>query len=122
MQLVNFFMVAATFAIAAYATLLDSGGNTIAALVSLSGLMICFAFERLDARTRKLVQLAEQALVQFEDELVSDTGISQIRLVSLANANRDSSESYRAIFRFISRTLAVLFAAGIVYAVIKIWF
>jgi hypothetical protein len=73
MQAFNFFVVATAFLIAAYASLLDKEPAAAAVLATI-GAWLAFWFNRLDARSRQLVEAAEDAL-----------RVSQERLANLAD-------------------------------------
>jgi len=61
MQAFNFFVVATAFLIAAYASLLDKEPAAAAVLATI-GAWLAFWFNRLDARSRQLVEAGEDAL------------------------------------------------------------
>ena len=73
MQAFNFFMVATAFLIAAYASILEKHPGAAAVLAGM-GVWITFWFNRLDARTHRLVEAGEDSL-----------RVSQARLASLAD-------------------------------------
>src|SRR5262245_44683060 len=73
MQAFNFFVVATTFLIAAYASLLKEK-PAAATVLAFVGAWLAFWFNRLDARSRQLVEAGEDAL-----------RVSQARLASLAD-------------------------------------
>src|SRR6266446_5025035 len=73
MQAFNFFMVATAFLMAAYASLLEKH-PVAAAILAAVGAWLAFLFNRLDDRSRQLVDAGENALK-----------VSQANLASLTN-------------------------------------
>lgn len=118
MHLINYFIVAAAFITAGYAAMLANDQYRVAAAVAVGGALVSVAFERLDIRTRELIRIAEAALSQLEERLVARTGIRELHFVDLVDKPATRATSYRFVLRAVTRTSAVLFIAGFVYAVV----
>lgn len=117
LQLVNFWLVAVAFLAAAFVQSEISHVRAIAAGVALIGTVASLAFQRLDVRTRQLSRVAEDALREFEAELVTQGESQLIMLVKRADEIRNSwTDSYRIIIQGLQLCVAVVFAAAFIYA------
>lgn len=116
LQLVNFWLVAVAFLASAYVQSQISHLRPIAAGVALIGTVASLAFQRLDVRTRRLSQVAEDALVEFEADWIAH-GSSE--LVALATRSRNTPrpwiDSYRKIIQGLQLTVAVVFFGALIY-------
>lgn len=119
MQLVNFWLVAVAFLGAAFVQARIGSLRPVAVGVCVTGMVASIAFAMLDARTRRLVQVAEAALQKLEDERFA-TGVgSNPRLVSESHAARWSRmSSYRFVIEGLQLIVAALFAAAGIYTIL----
>src|ERR1700722_968612 len=81
LQLVNFWLVAVAFLAGAFVQSQINHVRPIAAGVAAIGAAGSLAFQRLDARTRTLSGIAEDALAQFENEWVAQGETEMIALL-----------------------------------------
>jgi hypothetical protein len=117
LQLVNFWLVAVAFLATAFVQSQISHVRPIAAGVALIGAVASLAFQRLDARTRQLSQVAEDALRGFEDEWVAQGANELIALVKRSRDVRKSwADSYRIIIQGLQLCVALVFVAAFIYA------
>jgi Flp pilus assembly protein TadB len=118
LQLVNFWLVAVSFLAAAFVQSLAGGLHAIAAGVSLVGAVASVAFVRLDARTRQLTRVAEDALRVIEQSWAGSGGDDSILLVARSHdATRGWVDSYRVIIQGMQLSVAAVFFAAFCYAV-----
>jgi hypothetical protein len=116
LQLVNFWLVAVAFLAAAFVQSEISHLRPIAAGVALIGAFASAAFQRLDARTRQLSQLAEDALREFEDEWITHGASDLVALVRRsAEAKASWADSYRLIIQGLQLLVALVFVAAFCY-------
>src|SRR4051794_24904813 len=112
MQLVNFWLVSVAFLGAAFVQARTGNLAAVAVGVCVTGTISSIAFAMLDARTRRLVQVAEDALRALEDERAASGAVS-FRLVSASHGARSSPlMSYRLVIQGLQLTVAVLFAVA----------
>jgi hypothetical protein len=85
--------------------------------VSVTGVVSSLAFMRLDARTRQLVQVAENALRHFEASGVA-AGMDEVtELVKASHqARRSRFDSYRVIIQGLQVTVAFMFVLAGVFS------
>jgi hypothetical protein len=120
MQLVNFWLVAVAFLGAAYVQASSSNLRPIAVGVAVAGAVASIAFALLDARTRRLVQVAEEALQRLEARETAAGTLSEARLVERAHtARRARLFSYRIVIEGLQIIVAVLFISAGVYASVR---
>jgi hypothetical protein len=119
MQLANYFMLGATFLLAAYASLIQARNYAMAFAIALGGVALCVAFDRLDLRTRELVHIAENALRALEADLTVKTGLQVLNLATLAQHKRHRWSSYRTVLRLIATIFATLFIIGGIHAAMR---
>jgi hypothetical protein len=114
LQLVNFWLVAMAFVVAALATAFSSDLPELAAVVSLAGAVATFGFSRLELRTRRLVRLGESAVAEYEARLARDESIPELELVKAADKDHGFLKTYGSIFAVLYgfTTCAFLFTAG----------
>jgi hypothetical protein len=118
LQLVNFWLVAVSFLAAAFVQSQISHARPIAAGVALIGALGSLAFQRLDARTRQLSQIAEDALGEFEIEWLAQGESQLIALVKRSReARRTKADSYRVIIQGLQLSVALVFTAAFIYAI-----
>lgn len=115
MQSFNFFLVATAFLIAAYASLLEKH-HLAAIIVALIGAWIAFWFNRLDARTRQLVNAGESALKIWEAHLADRTNLPSLKILENVERPAPWSSSYRCVIAVIQWTTVVVFLLGALYA------
>jgi uncharacterized membrane protein len=116
LQLVNFWLVAIAFLAAAFVQSQISHLRPVAAGLALIGAVSSVAFQRLDARTRQLSGVAENALREFEAKWVSDGGSSVLALVDRSHQARKSwLDSYRVIIQGLQLIVAAVFLAAFIY-------
>lgn len=119
MQLVNFWLVAVSFLVAAFVQARSANFRTIAVGVCLTGAIASIAFLLLDARTRRLVKVAEEALAVLEDARVAQGSNHNMRLIAAANAARPLRvASYRVVIQGLQLTVALLFVVAGIYSAI----
>jgi hypothetical protein len=112
MQLVNFWLVAVAFLGAAFVQARTGNLRAVAVGVCFAGALASVAFAMMDARTRSLVQVAENALRSIEDERAAAGGPPWL-LVTVAHEARSSRlMSYRVIIEGMQVTIAVLFVVA----------
>jgi hypothetical protein len=117
MQLVNFWLVAVAFLAAAFVQARMARLTPVAVGVCAAGAVASVAFMVLDARTRQLVRVAEEALRRLDDRRVEAGADDSTRLVVAAHAVRSSgATSYRVVIEGLQLTVALLFAAAAVYS------
>jgi hypothetical protein len=119
LQLVNFWLVAVAFLAAAFVQSQISHLRAIAAGVALIGAVASVAFQRLDARTRQLSQVAEDALREFEAEWVAQGSSDLVALVARSHERRQSRlDSYRTIIQGLQLCVAAVFVGAFIYALV----
>lgn len=120
MQLVNFWLVAVAFLGAAFVQARTGNLRAIAVGVCFAGAVASVAFAMMDARTRGLVQVAEEALRGIEENRAA-AGQLTLRLVSASHEARPSRLlSYRVIIQGMQVTIAVLFVVAAVLTMVGI--
>lgn len=117
LQLVNFWLVAVAFLAAAFVQAQAGHLVAIAFGVSVTGVVASIAFMRLDARTRQLVRVAEDALRHFEEEQVAG-GLDEVTALVKASEQARQSwlDSYRILIQGMQLVVGVLFALAAIYA------
>ena len=119
MQLVNFWLVAVAFLGAAFVQARAANLLPIAVGVCVAGTVSSLAFAMLDARTRALVQVAEEALLKLEAKRIATGTDHATDLVSASHVARSSRwSSYRFVIEGLQLVVAVLFAAAGIYTAI----
>lgn len=86
MQLVNYWIVAVAFLTSALVTAMASGKPHIGFVVATAGAAGTFFFQRLDRRTRFLVQIGERALRQFERQLAAKSKVPELEILVAADS------------------------------------
>jgi hypothetical protein len=131
MQAFNFFMVATAFLMAAYAALLEKHPS-VAAFLAAFGAWLAFLFNRLDARSRQLVDAGEKALKVSQAHLASLAENPCLTILDAVERPAVSAEdgvvrqrwlalkwwfsSYRGVISSVQWTIIALFLFGVVYA------
>ena len=120
LQLVNFWLVAVAFLASAFVQALSSHLVAVAFGVSVTGVVSSLAFMRLDARTRQLVQVAENALRSYEIARTA-AGLDKVNeLVTIAHqARRTPLDSYRVIIQGLQASVAAMFVLATIYSLIS---
>jgi hypothetical protein len=119
LQLVNFWLVAIAFLAAAFVQACTSHLVAIAFGVSVTGVVSSLAFMRLDARTRQLIRVAENALAAVESAQTA-SGLDDVyELVKAShNARRSSLDSYRIIIQGLQACVAFMFFLAMIYSLV----
>jgi hypothetical protein len=118
MQTFNFFLVATAFLIAAYASLLEKH-RAAAVGVAVVGAWVAYWFNRLDRRTRQLVNARECVLAVSEAKLADCAKIPHLKILEAVNQAAPGASSYRRVISVIQWTIVVVFLLAAAYAV---WF
>jgi hypothetical protein len=116
MQAFNFFVVATAFLIAAYASLLDKE-PAAAAVLAIVGAWLAFWFNRLDARSRQLVEAGEDALRVSQTRLANLSENQSLMILNAADEPAPGASSYRRVITVIQWTIIALFLLGAIYAI-----
>jgi hypothetical protein len=121
LQLVNFWLVAIAFLATAFVEACTSHLVAIAFGVSVTGIVSSLAFLRLDARTRQLIQVAENALAALE-EAQTASGLDEVfELVKAShNARQSRFDSYRVIIQGLQLSVAFMFFLAMIYSLVFI--
>ena len=120
LQLVNFWLVAIAFLASAFVQARLNHLAAIAFGISVAGVISSLAFMRLDARTRQLVQVAEDALRYFEEKGEKDGSSHAIELVKASHESRRwRLDSYRVIIQGLQLSVACLFLIAAVYSLVS---
>jgi hypothetical protein len=119
LQLVNFWLVAISFLAAAFVQACTSHLVAIAFGVSVTGVVSSLAFMRLDARTRQLIRVAENALAAVEAAQTASGLDSVYELVKASHsARRSSLDSYRIIIQGLQACVAFMFFLAMIYSLV----
>jgi hypothetical protein len=116
MQAFNFFVVATAFLIAAYASLLDKE-PAAAAVLAIVGAWLAFWFNRLDARSRQLVEAGEDALRVSQTRLANLSDNQSLMILNAVDEPAPGASSYRRVITVIQWTIIALFLLGAIYAI-----
>jgi hypothetical protein len=121
LQLVNFWLVAISFLATAFVQACASHLVAIAFGVSVTGVVSSAAFMRLDARTRELVRVAENALMAFETAQ-TESGLDEVHELVKAShdARRSRLDSYRIIIQGLQLSVAFMFFLAMIYSLISV--
>ncbi|MBF6150338.1 hypothetical protein [Nocardia nova] len=115
MQLVNFWLVAVAFLGAAFVQARTGHLRTIAVGLCIAGVIASVGFALLDARTRRLVHVAESALQQLETRRTQAGQDADLHLVAAAHQARTTRlSSYRYVIEGMQLTMATLFTIAAV--------
>ena len=117
MQAFNFFVVATAFLIAAYASLVKEK-PAAAAVLAFIGAWLAFWFNRLDARSRQLVEAGEDALRVSQARRASLADNQSLMILDAVDESASGASSYRRVITVIQWTIIVLFLLGAVYAIV----
>ena len=115
MQFVNFLIVALSLTMAAYATAMSQDKKVVAGAIAVGGLVLSGLFQRLDVRTRELVQACEPAMKEIEARLSRQSGIS-VDFVRAVEKPAKRLTTYRVSLRILTITFMTAFLIGAVYA------
>src|SRR5262249_22514193 len=116
MQTFNFFLVVTAFLIAAYGSLLEKH-RAAALVVAVAGAWFAVWFNRLDYRTRQLIQAGENALGASEARLREKVGVSELEIVRIVAKPSRGASTYRRVIGVIEWTIFWIFLGGAGYAV-----
>jgi hypothetical protein len=117
MQAFNFFVVATAFLIAAYASILEKQPGAAAFLAAV-GAWLTLWFNRLDARSRQLVEAGEDALRVSQARLASIADNPHLKVLDAVDERRPLVFPYRSVINVIQGTIFALFVFG---AALAIW-
>jgi len=116
MQAFNFFVVATAFLIAAYASLLDKE-PAAAAVLAIVGAWLAFWFNRLEARSRQLVEAGEDALRVSQARLANLADNQSLMILDAVDELAAGASSYRRVITLIQWTIIALFLLAAIYAI-----
>jgi hypothetical protein len=116
MQAFNFFVVAAAFLIAAYAFILEEH-PAAAAVLALVGAWLTFWVNRLDARSRQLVDAGEDALRVSQARLASVADNQSLKMLDAVDEPAPGASTYRRVITVIQWSIFALFLFGAIYAI-----
>ena len=116
MQAFNFFVVATAFLIAAYASLLDKE-PAAAVVLAIVGAWLAFWFNRLDARSRQLVEAGEDALRVSQARLANLADNQSLMILDAVDELAPGASSYRRVITLIQWTIIALFLLAAIYAI-----
>ena len=116
MQAFNFFVVATTFLIAAYASILEKH-PAAAAVLAFVGAWLAYWFNRLDARSRQLVDAGEDALKVSQERLADLADNQALMILEAVDEPRPGASSYGRVITVIQWTIIALFLFGAIYAI-----
>jgi hypothetical protein len=115
LQLVNFWLIAIAFLASAFVQAEVSHLRAISFGVSVTGVVASLAFLRLDARTRQLIRVAEDALEHLE-RTVGGRDEAVKLVMAAASMPRSRFDSYRIIIQSLQLSVAVIFTIAAVYS------
>ncbi len=115
MQTFNFFLVAAAFLIAAYASLLEKY-PWAALIVGLVGAWTSFWFTRLDNRTRQLVNAGQDVLKVYQKKLAQRAQLPALEILEKVETASCDAFSYRVVIAVIEWTMVALFLLAVAFA------
>jgi hypothetical protein len=119
MQLVNYFVVAAAFITAGYATSVAANRDVVAGFIGIAGAAMSLGFARLEIRTRELVQIAEPALLQLETRLATLTNVTGLDFVAQVEHPARKRSSYGFVIRALTSFAGGLFISAAAYAFLR---
>src|SRR5262245_37580345 len=115
MQAFNFFVVATAFLIAAYASLLEKN-PVAAAMLAAVGAWLTVWFNRLEARSRQLVEAGERALKVSQKRLAGLAENPDLMILNAVEVPASRASTYRTVISVIQWTIFTLFLFAAVYA------
>ncbi len=119
MQMVSYWLVAISFLGAAFMQARTANLTAVAVGVCVAGAVSSISFAMLDARTRRLIQVSEEALRKLEQLRVAAGAASEARLATAAHEARTFRvASYRIVIESLQLLMAGLFTAGAIYSMI----
>jgi hypothetical protein len=116
MQAFNFFVVATAFLIAAYASILEKH-PAASAVLAFVGAWLDVWFNRLDARSRQLVEASEDALRVSQARLANLADNHALMILDAVEEPAPGASSYRRVITVIQTTIFALFLGGFLYAI-----
>jgi hypothetical protein len=120
MQSLYYFLLAVAFLSAAYVGALTRA-DIVAVSIAVVGLLLTFAFRRLELRSRELIHLGEAALRKVEQEMANQAGIAEIQLVKEADSSRlRLVPTYRWAILVIQFSVGLGFVAAAVFAFLRL--
>lgn len=118
MQLINFFIIALTLMMGAYATSVNAGAFGVSAAIALGGAVLAFVFRRLDVRTRELVKVSEPALEEIERRLAERAELSELNFVRIVERPKARWGTYRILLMVATWVAFILFSLGFGFAIV----
>jgi hypothetical protein len=115
LRAMDFFLITTAFLTTAYATTLPTSPR-LAIPVAGAGVIISFAFNRMELRAKGLVKRGEEALEPLEDQLAELTGNPMARLVARARHSMFLT-SYAKVFGLLHWVAFLGFSAALLVAV-----
>jgi len=119
MQSVNFFLLAASFLVAAYVSAITGQHPGLAAGISLVGASSSFVFYRIERRVRGLLQAAEHALHPMEQIMADSTNNPALLILKSVDQAAPGAWPYSKVFRILYFVVGLGFLAAAIYAVIS---
>ena len=113
MIIVRFYLIVVGALGAGCLTAFDKNENVVAAVIAGFGAIVSELFERLDRRTRQLIDASKAALRRQQAVMATETGIEEMNIVARADDEDEVDWTYTRVFRavFRSATAAFVFAA-----------
>jgi hypothetical protein len=121
MQSFNFFLIATAFLIAGYASLLDK--RPVAAVaVALLGAWVAFWFQRLDRRTRQLLDAGEKVLQIDQARLAERISIADLNILTRVKHPTRGASTYKTVIGMIEWSILIAFLAAAAFAgFVAVW-
>ena len=120
LQLIAAYLVGVGLFATAYVSLNNSAAKGSAAMIAGAGVVFSLLFDRFDARSRRLITIAEPAIEEIEKRLAAATGLETVRFIAESRRPGGTRHlSYGRLIRLMSFSIAVLFLAGLIYQVVS---
>lgn len=116
MQSVYFFLLAATFLMAAYGAAVVNKLHFLGLATGVLGALVAYIFHRLDRRVRSLIHAAEDALRPIESLLAERTKNRDLRILDKVGSPVPGSWSYTKLYRYLFVVFGLAFSAGALYS------
>jgi hypothetical protein len=117
MQSVNFFLLAASFLVAAYVSAMVGKYPSLAVGISLIGAWSSFVFYRIERRVRGLLHSAERALRPMGEAMADETHNPALRILKSVDATAPDAWPYSRVFRALYIAIGLGFGMASIYAV-----
>lgn len=119
LTVVNCWLLAVAFLTAGLVNAVARDRYGLATLIAAGGVAATVTFRCLDNRTRFLISVAEQALLDYEAGLADALQLPTIQLVRAAHQDRRRFASYRVILAALQGTTAVAYGTALVSCLLK---